>query len=301
MTARNNETVPTMTVERFFRPGEHFHMQISTDFPDYMGILHRHEYIEVVYVLSGSAVHTVEGRSWAVKRGDLCIINVDTVHMFCPDKAGPEPLVVYDLMFTPEFFDLSLSRSHSLEDLRDSYLFRSLPKAGPGQEAGFGVSETLHAKFSELFGRMYDEYRDRELGYTEIIRAYLLQVVVTAMRLSAAGDRGVSRSREQLVDRVLERIDADYAGPLGVRELADSVHLSPDYLGRVFKEVTGQTVTARIQAVRIQNACRLLATTQRTVADISAACGFGDPKNFYSAFKKQMGLSPGDYRKQNGE
>lgn len=276
-------------------------MQISTDFPDYMGIPHRHEYIEVVYVLSGSAVHTVEGRCWPVKRGDLCIINVDTVHMFCPDKTSPEPLVVYDLMFTPEFFDHSLSQGHSLADLEGSYLFRALPRLMPGQEAGFGVSETLHAKFSELFGRMYDEYKTQELGYTEIIRAYLLQVVVTAMRLSAAEDRGVSRNREQLVSQVLARIDSEYGGPLGVQELADGVHLSPDYLGRIFREVTGQTVSARIQTVRIQNACRLLVTTQRTVADIAAACGFADAKNFYSAFKKHTDLSPGDYRKKNGK
>ena len=294
--ATQNENIPVMTVERFFRPGEYFHMQISTDFPDYMGISHRHEYIEVVYVLSGSAIHTVNDKCSMVKRGDLCVVNVDTVHMFCPEKKSAEPLIVYDLMFTPAFFDPSLGDRTALEALTDSHLFRSLP---PAEQAGFGVSENLNARFSELFNRMYDEYRGCAPGSMEIIRAYLLQVLVTAMRLNGEESGGPARSKERLTRMVIDRIDADYASAIGVKELAQSVHISPDYLGRVFKEVTGQTVSGYIRTVRIRNACRLLSATQRTVADIAAACGFSDAKNFYDAFKKHTGLLPGDYRRNS--
>ena len=293
-----NESSPVMTVERFFRPGEQFHMQISTDFPDYMGIPHRHEYIEVVYVLSGSAIHTVNDKCSAVKRGDLCVVNVDTIHMFCPEKKSAEPLIVYDLMFTPAFFDRSLGQRNSFEALMDSDLFRMLPCV---DEAGFGVSENLNARFSELFNRMYDEYRGGSVGSMEIIRAYLLQVLVTAMRINGEEIKVAARSRERLTRMVIDRVDAEYANQIGVKELAQSVHVSPDYLGRVFKEVTGQTVGAYIRTVRIRNACRLLSATQRTVADIAVACGFSDAKNFYDAFKKHTGLLPGDYRRKNAK
>ena len=296
-----NDNIPVMTIQRFFRPGEQFHMQISTDFPDYMGIPHRHEYIEVVYVLSGSAVHTVDGKCSAVKRGDLCILNVDTVHMFCPERKSAEPLVVYDLMFTPSFFERLQDGSDSLEALMDSYLFQKLPRLPQEACAGFSVTENLHARFSELFNRMYDEYRGRNVGSMEVIRAYLLQVLVTAIRMNTAGNQSGARSKERLVRLVLDRIDAGYAEAVGVKELAAEVHLSPDYLGRVFKEITGQTVSAYLQTVRIRNACGLLSATQRTVADIAAACGFSDPKNFYSAFKKHTGFLPGDYRRKNAK
>lgn len=298
--AMQNETIPTMTIGRFFRPGERFHMQMSTDFPDYVGILHRHEYIEVVYVISGTATHTVGDKSYAVKRGDLCFINVNTVHMFCENKKSSEPLVVYDLMFTPEFFDCSLTEGRSLEDLGDSYLFRALPKGQPGKENSFGVSGNVYVKFSELFNRMYDEYRDRSSGCMEIIRAYLLVVVVTAMRMRAAADKQITtRKKEQLVQRVRDYIEKNYRVPITVQNLAKSVYLSPDYLGRIFKEITGETISAQIQSVRVRNACRLLITTQRTIVDIAAACGFGDAKNFYSVFKRYMGMPPGDYRRKN--
>ena len=68
--------VPVMTTQQFFKPGEHFHMQVSTDFPDFVGVAHRHEYIEVVYVLSGAATHVVEDKSSPARQGDLFLINV---------------------------------------------------------------------------------------------------------------------------------------------------------------------------------------------------------------------------------
>lgn len=82
-----------------------------------------------------------------------------------------------------------------------------------------------------------------------------------------------------------------------MQALADEVHLNPDYLGRIFREATGETITARIQKVRIRRVCELLAATQRTVADIALACGFGDVKFFYTVFKKHTGMLPGDYRR----
>lgn len=296
-----NEQVPVMTVARFFRPGECFHIQMSTEFPDYMGIPHSHEYIEIVYVISGTAVHWLQDASYPVKRGDLCIVNVNTVHMFCPDPASAEPLVVYDLMVTPEFFDQSLAGGRTLEDLGGSYLFRSLPK-GQGADTGFGVSENLYSKFSELFSRMYDEYHRRAIGYTEIIRAYLLQVVITAIRMNTETEtRGGAFSREKLVKRVMDHMEACFQQPITLRELADTVHLSPDYLGRIFRETTGQTVSTYLQKLRLHKACQLLVTTRRTVADIASACGFGDAKNFYCIFKKHLGMPPGSYRQRFAE
>ena len=79
--------VPVMTTQQFFKPGEHFHMQVSTDFPDFVGVAHRHEYIEVVYVLSGAATHVVEDKSSPARQGDLFLINVGTTHKFCPAAA----------------------------------------------------------------------------------------------------------------------------------------------------------------------------------------------------------------------
>lgn len=290
--------VPVMTTQQFFKPGEHFHMQVSTDFPDFVGVAHRHEYIEVVYVLSGAATHIVEDKSSPARQGDLFLINVGTTHKFCPSRRTAEPFVVYDLMFTPEFFDLSLAGSRAIEALSGSFMFRSLLGTRRGKDASFGISGDLYTTFSELFHKMYYEYRNQHPGYMEIIRAYLLQVLITAIRLSDAAEkkRGAP-GKKQAVQTVITSIEQHCGEELTVQALADEVHLNPDYLGRIFREATGETITARIQKVRIRRVCELLAATQRTVADIALACGFGDVKFFYTVFKKHTGMLPGDYRR----
>ena len=71
----------------------------------------------------------------------------------------------------------------------------------------------------------------------------------------------------------------------------------PDYMGRIYKQNTGVTISEMIQKVRIEHSCRLLKSTNRTVADVAASCGFEDVKFFYTVFKRINGISPGEYRK----
>ena len=67
--------VPIFTVEDTFRKGESVYIHLSTDFPEFVGILHKHEFIEIVYVISGSAVHETAGGSYTVSRGDVVIVS----------------------------------------------------------------------------------------------------------------------------------------------------------------------------------------------------------------------------------
>lgn len=290
--------VPVMELNRFFAPGEHFHMQISTDFPNYLGIPHRHEYIEAVYVICGTATHSLSDRTYRVNPGDCYIIDVDTVHSFCEDADSAEPLIVYDLMFTPEFFDKTLKGSQSLHALAGSELFSAFRGLG----GDISVTGGPYTAFGELFNRMYQEYRGKGNGYMEMIRAYLLQVLITALRVEDTrnGDQN-TLNKKQVVQRVARYIEKHYDTRISVRELAEDIHLNPDYLGRVFKEVTGETVSQRIQKVRIGEACRFLCASEMTIADVAFCCGFNDVKFFYGVFKKYTGLNPSEYRKKNGK
>lgn len=291
--------MPVMTIQRFFSPNEHFHMQLSSDYSDYVGIMHKHEYIEVVYILSGSATHIIQDRSYAVKKGDLYIINVNTAHMFCADKNTNDPFVAYDLMFTPEFFDRALAGNYTFESLGDSYMFRSFAQNQEAAQEAIGVSGDLYTMFSQLFERMYQEYQNRKIGYIEIIRGYLLQVLITAIRLKDETKKSQSICNKEHVVRIIaDQIEENYAHRLSIQDLADSVFLSPDYLGRIFREITGESISTRIQRVRIRHACHMLTASERTISDIATECGFRDPKFFYSIFKKIIGVAPGDYRNQ---
>lgn len=285
--------------EDFFRPGEHVQIQMSNEFPDYVGVIHQHKFIEVVYILSGTATHYVSGKTSPVKRGDLFIINMDTPHAFMPDADNHEAFVAYDLMFTPEFFDQSLTGENALEALNDSFMLYSLFRGKQRYQPYFSVSGSNYTMFGELFHKIYLEHRARDIGYLEIIRAYLLQLIITIFRMDeSTGKKSGADPNRQIIAYLMDYIGKNYHRKISIQELADRVYLSRDYLARFFREATGQTITAMVQKVRIENVCRLLSTTDLTIHEIAVSCGFEDMKFFYSVFKKHMQLLPGDYRRQ---
>ena len=83
---------------------------------------------------------------------------------------------------------------------------------------------------------------------------------------------------------------------LGVKFLAAQLELSPNYLSSLFRDKTGERINEHITRIRIQNATDGLRTTQLSVKEIGAACGFKDTSYFCRVFRQIIGQTPQDYR-----
>lgn len=81
-------------------------------------------------------------------------------------------------------------------------------------------------------------------------------------------------------------------------ELARLVERSPNYISRLFKEETGQTVTDYTQQLRITAACDLLANSQMNVREVSDFLGFCEQSYFNKVFKRLTGTLPSAYMKE---
>lgn len=97
---------------------------------------------------------------------------------------------------------------------------------------------------------------------------------------------------------VLEYVRANYAEPINIEDLAELMHLSSSQFKRNFSKVFKISPKKHIQNVRIRAACNLLLTTNDTIASIALDSGFYDHSHFTRCFKKDLGIAPGDYRKQ---
>ena len=291
--------VPIFTAENTFRPGESVYIHLSTDFPEFVGILHKHEFIEIVYVISGSAVHETEAGSYTVSRGDIVVVNTDSPHAFHA-QLGEETFTAYDLMFTPDFLDTALIRANGFDEMCSSFLFYSI---FPGQQTigpDLHLAGSSYGIFGELFNKIYMEFTGRQRGYEELVRAYLIELIIKMFRKmesSAAGK--LTKRQKDAVDAAMNYLRESFHTHVTLEELATHIFLSKDYLNRIFREATGLPVNAFLQKIRIEEACRLLSTTDRTVIDIAAACGFSDSKSFYATFRRIMSITPGEYRELN--
>lgn len=97
---------------------------------------------------------------------------------------------------------------------------------------------------------------------------------------------------ERIMKAVNERLDDD---SFNVEALADEVGLSRVQLHRRMKELTGISVGEFIRNLRLQQAARLLAKGDVTVAQVTYAVGFANPTHFATAFKKHFGVTPSEY------
>jgi len=122
---------------------------------------------------------------------------------------------------------------------------------------------------------------DRSLGEESLERVTALQ---NPVRLQKALD-------------LATHIAAQYLEPHSITELARRVGLHPHYASSLFREAFGQTPTQYLTQYRVAHAQRLLLTSSLTVISVALESGFGSLSRFYSAFARQCGQSPLEYRK----
>lgn len=289
--------IPQITEEDIFRPGEHIHVSISNQFPDFIGVIHKHTFIEIVYILSGSAIHVMGDQQTPAEKGDLFIINYDTPHAFFP--TGDQPLIAYDLLFTPGFLDVSLLNNVRLESIHSSFLFHSLFSSQPFVP-DIHISGSSYNIFGELFNKIYLEYMNHENGYEAMLRAYLVELIIHIFRkMNSASLPETSPPQSRIVEKTLTFLKKNYQKHLSLEDLAAQVFLSKDYFARLFRETTGVPISTFLQKIRIEEACKLLTATDYTVEKIALMCGFSDIKHFYTTFKKHVGTTPKQFKLSN--
>lgn len=290
---------PVLKGDTIFRKNELVYINKSNELQAYCDIVHRHDFIEILYVISGKGIHTVGDSEYEISKGDLFIINYDIPHGFFPKKGSSEVPLVYNCAFMPGFLDSSLFTSIHFQDIASSFLFNSLFPDDSSPIADLKLQGADFNEIGDLFSKMYTEYKSMKKGYCDIIRAYLIELIVKIFRHIETGQRRVpsTKSRE-LVDKAVEYLRSNYNSEIKLEDLAMKSFVSKNYFSKLFKDVTGINFSDYIQNLRIDESCSLLRNTDMKVTDIALQSGFKDIKFFYEVFKKITGKTPGDYRRE---
>ena len=103
-----------------------------------------------------------------------------------------------------------------------------------------------------------------------------------------------------LIYHIRQYVEEHFKEPnLSVNQLAADLHFSTAYLCRSFKIETGDTINAYINSFRIGKAKELLLTEDIKLYEISFCVGYSDPNYFTRQFKKQVGMTPSEYRERH--
>ena len=106
---------------------------------------------------------------------------------------------------------------------------------------------------------------------------------------------------ERSIRPALEYIAEHFQEPITVKQLADSVHLSESYFMHQFQKQVGFRAVEYLSHYRINQACKELLSTKKSVLEIAFDCGFRNLSNFNRQFRKITSNTPTEYRKKFAE
>ncbi|MCR5250610.1 MAG: response regulator [Lachnospiraceae bacterium] len=111
-----------------------------------------------------------------------------------------------------------------------------------------------------------------------------------------------SKRQERSTDTIKlakEYIGDNFARDISLDDVSRAVNISPYYFSKLFKEATGENFIEYLTNIRIEKAKELLTGGDLSMKEICSMCGYQDPNYFSRTFKKNVGLTPTEYKEKH--
>ncbi len=248
---------------------------------------HIHEFIEIVYITKGEAMHRIDDKYFLMKEGDMLFINYHQTHSFSADKET----TYINILLTPEYLSKELVNNENIFDIFKLML-----------SGDFDTDETKIKPFIRFEGkekeeielvinRMLDEFEHKGYGYQLYLKGYTQIVFSMICRYMQYYE-----DNDSVVKGIMRYINTDYFHTNFLMDVAQKKNYSPSYFSRKFKEMYGVNFRTYVQKQRIEVAVNLLKNTDLTIEEISERVGYGDVSHFYRQFKKYANSTPKEMR-----
>ena len=120
-------------------------------------------------------------------------------------------------------------------------------------------------------------------------------------KLTGACNDVVSKREERSNDIIrdaMEYIRNNYSREISLDDVSRQVNISPYYFSKIFKEESGLNFIEYLTNIRIDKAKELLSETDMSIKEVCATCGYTDPNYFSRSFKKNVGVTPTEYKER---
>lgn len=247
--------------------------------------LHWHDFLELEYVSSGEGIQFLNQQVVPFSEGTLCLLlptDFHEVHIH-----AERPPFVYNVKFT--------------EQMLDHDLFEILYNTKNGLHAA--IPEDVRQDIVNKFLALQRECEHDERLKAKALKCILQQILIYLVRFKETESPEEKPGRPQLsvnsdiVVQAMSYIKRNYRNSITLKDIADSVHLSPNYLSGLFCKTAGITITEYLKSVRMRNAIVYLINSDKTIQEICEAVGYNSYEHFERLFKRRFGISPKEFRK----
>ena len=264
--------------------------------PSEIDFEHHHTAFEISMVLEGSGTYSTLLTDFEYKKGDIFCFCNDEIHKItrlCERSA------FLTFHFEPRFV-WSDRFGFADYDLLTSFLKRKEERLNRLEEDNESTEKIRRLMFDTA-----EEFKRERPHFYTAVRINLMTVLIELSRgysLGAGQDApeasprsAVSSGSAHCIERAINYIDENLEYDIELLTLSEIAKMSKNYFCSLFKKLNGISPWEYITIKRIERAIEYLKTTEYTKLEIATKCGFNNTANFYHAFKKITGKTPGDY------
>lgn len=254
--------------------------------------LHRHDYVEVFHVLSGSVTHVINDEEITVHTGELLFLNQHIKHEI---YACGENDLAMNFLIRPTYFR-SIINNIGLDNILADFMINALEdKNRVGQYLYFALSD--NQCIQNLMQNAYDLLMNKPQNW-HLLSKHTFTLLFSHI-LSNAENLLLDQSNEKanVLMVVIRRYIMDYYNTGTLNELADQIGYTPASLSRIIKKFSGYTFKELQTRQRMLIATGKLRTTNLPIVEIAASVGYENQSFFYKQFNKEHGMTPNEFRK----
>jgi AraC-like DNA-binding protein len=249
--------------------------------PQWRVLPHSHDFFQLFYILDGEGVATLGSMQIGLREKRILLVPPGSMHgIHASENAALKTL---DTKFNVR-----------CDDLRQELCRITAPMDDGGNQ------------IRPLLERIRVEGLKAQGWYRQICNALLMQAAVLLLRLNSGETCGprfpdACTRRNTPEEKIREYIERNYRRDLSLREIADYIGYTPEYLSTLFSSATGVSVHHYLMHVRIERAKELLRGSDLPIKEICWECGFKSIHHFSRAFKDDQGVPPAAWRERERE
>ena len=231
---------------------------------------------QILYVANGKTHFWFDGREEIVSTGHMVLYKPEEIQKY-----------VYYLEDNPEVFWIHFTGS----DVKNILEYH-------------GISLDEHVfycgvlpDYKALFRKIIQELQLCRYGYEDYIASLFNDILLLVDRQQHEQKKATGNVQEQ-IERAAAYFNENYNTKISIDDYAESLHISTNWFIHNFKQYTGMSPAQYILSLRMVNAQSLLERTTYNIKEISEIVGYENPLYFSRVFKKEIGKSPAQYRKE---
>lgn len=224
----------------------------------------------IMHVIRGECEVEWGGRRSRAREGQVVVLDCYAPHAYWTEEGWETEWLHFDGPCARGYFDAVTGGDSPVITLKNSY------------------------RFEKNLRRIYTQFRDAAPVREAMLNNYIVNLLTELLVSREAVNPGAQSAG--IIEDSIAYINDHLTQELSLEELAAQAALSPFYFSRLFKRETGFSPHQYILATRISNAKFLLQSTGDSVKTICFTVGFSSESSFCTAFKKETGVTPSEYR-----